>query len=168
MACSSVGEYRRRFRESGPMWPLSAALSDRELEACLFPPPPSIPTEQRPLPDWPIVHAEMRREGVTLMLLWEEYKAANPDGFQFSGFSESYQAWLSRRDRVMRQRHRAGEKLFVDFCDQTAPIFVAVLGASSYTYAEAVGTQGLADWIGPMGGPSASSVAARKSWFPTT
>lgn len=161
MARSSVGEYLRRFLESGLVWPLSAARSDRELEACLFPPPPAIPTEQRPLPDWPTVHAEMRRKGVTLMLLWQEYKAMNPDGFQYSWFCDTYQAWRSRRDRVMRQIHRAGEKLFVDFCGQTVPItdpktgeirqtqiFVAVLGASSYTYAEAVETQGLADWIG--------------------
>jgi len=65
MAGSSVVEYLRRFRESGLVWPVSAALSDRELEVCLFPPPPDIPSEQRPLPDWPTVHAEMRRKGVT-------------------------------------------------------------------------------------------------------
>ena len=68
MARSSVGEYLRRFRESGLAWPLPAALLDRELEACLFPPVPSFPSEGRPLPDWPLVHAEMRRKGVTLML----------------------------------------------------------------------------------------------------
>lgn len=161
IARSSVGEYVQRFRESGLVWPLSSALSDRELEACLFPPAPAVPRSQRPLPDWPAVHAEMRRKGVTLMLLWQEYKAAHPDGFQYSWFCDSYQAWWQRRDLVMRQTHRAGEKLFVDFCGQTVPItdprtgairqtqiFVAVLGASSYTYAEAVETQSLADWIG--------------------
>ncbi len=161
IARSSVGEYLRRFRELGLAWPLSAAVQDRELEVCLFSPLPAIPSTQRPVPDWPTVHAEMRRKGVTLMLLWQEYKVANPDGFQYSWFCDTYQAWRSRRDLVMRQTHRAGEKLFVDFCGQTAPItdpktgeirqaqiFVAVLGASSYTYAEAVETQGLADWIG--------------------
>ena len=161
IARSSVGEYVQRFRESGLVWPVSAVLSDRELEACLFPPAPAVPRSQRPLPDWPTVHAEMRRKGVTLMLLWQEYKAAHPDGFQYSWFCDSYQAWWQRRDLVMRQTHRAGEKLFVDFCGQTVPItdprtgeirqaqiFVAVLGASSYTYAEAVETQSLADWIG--------------------
>jgi transposase len=161
IARSSVGEYIQRFRESGLVWPVSAVLSDRELEACLFPPPPAVPRVQRPVPDWPTVHTEMRRKGVTLMLLWQEYQAANPDGFQYSWFCDAYQAWRQRRDLVMRQTHRAGEKLFVDFCGQTVPItdpktgeirpaqiFVAVLGASSYTYAEAVESQGLADWIG--------------------
>ncbi len=160
IARSSVGEYIQRFRESGLVWPVSAVLSDWELKACLFPPPPAVPRAQRPVLDWPTVHTEMR-QGVTLMLLWQEYKAANPDGFQYSWFCDAYQAWRQRRDLVMRQTHRAGEKLFVDFCGQTVPItdpktgeirpaqiFVAVLGASSYTYAEAVESQGLADWIG--------------------
>jgi len=161
IARSTVGDYVRRFQEAGLAWPLSDAVKDPTLEACLFPPPPAIPRNQRPVPDWPLVHAELRRKGVTLMLLWQEYKAANPDGFQYSWFCDTYQAWRSRRDLVMRQTHRAGEKLFVDFCGQTVPItdpnsgeirpaqiFVAVLGASSYTYAEAVASQGLADWIG--------------------
>ncbi|NJD06608.1 MAG: hypothetical protein FIA97_08940 [Methylococcaceae bacterium] len=90
MARSSVGEYLRRFRESGLVWPLSAALSDRDLEACLFPPPLSIPSEQRPLTDWPTVHAEMRRKGVTLMLLWQEYKAAYPDGNHVTGIRSTW------------------------------------------------------------------------------
>ncbi len=161
LARSTIGEYVRRFQESGLVWPLSVALQDTDLEACLFPPPPSVPGGQRPVPDWPTVHTEMRRKGVTLMLLWQEYKAAHPDGFQYSWFCDTYQAWRQHRDLVMRQTHRAGEKLFVDFCGQTVPItdpksgeirqvqiFVAVLGASSYTYAEAVETQSLADWIG--------------------
>jgi transposase len=161
IARSTIGEYVRRFQAAGLVWPLSEALQDPLLESCLFPPPPSLPREQRPVPDWPGVHAEMRRKGVTLFLLWQEYKAEHPDGFQYSWFCDTYQAWRSRRDWVMRQTHRAGEKLFVDFCGQTVPItdphtgeirsaqvFVAVLGASSYTYAEAVETQGLADWIG--------------------
>jgi transposase len=120
-----------------------------------------VPRAQRAVPDWVAVHTELRRPGVTLFLLWQEYKAACPNGFQYSWFCDHYQAWLGRRDRVMRQTHRAGEKLFVDFCGPTVPIvdpatgeirpaqiFVAVLGASNYTYAEAVASQGLADWIG--------------------
>lgn len=109
IARSTIGEYVRRFRESGLVWPLSAALQDRDLETCLFPPPPSIPSDRRPVPDWPSVHAELRRKGVTLFLLWQEYKAINPDGFQYSWFCDSYQVWRSRRDRVMRQTHRVGE-----------------------------------------------------------
>jgi transposase len=98
---------------------------------------------------------------VTLTLLWHEYKAAHPEGFQYSWFCDQYRAWSARLDVVMRQEHRAGEKLFVDYAGQTvevvdrrtgeirsAQIFVAVLGASSYTYAEATWTQQLPDWIG--------------------
>jgi transposase len=161
IARSTVGDYVRRFQESGLVWPLSAAVSDRVLEDSLFPPPPGVTTAQRPLPDWPQVHTELRRKGVTLFLLWQEYKATHTDGFQYSWFCDMYQAWRGRRDLVMRQTHRAGEKLFVDFCGPTVPmtdprtgeihaaqIFVAVLGASNYTYAEAVASQDVSDWIG--------------------
>ena len=161
IARSSVSEYLRRFQESGLVWPLSPALTDRDLEAGLFPPPPAIPRAQRMVPDWAVVQTELRRKGVTLFLLWQEYKAACPQGFQYSWFCDHYQDWLGRRDLVMRQIHRAGEKLFVDFAGPTvrlvdtrtgeireAQVFVAVLGASNYTYAEAVASQGLPDWIG--------------------
>src|SRR5205823_11417486 len=109
---------------------------------------------------------------VTLFLRWQEYKATTPDGLQYSWFCQTYRAWASKLDVVMRQTHRAGEKLFVDYAGQGIPvvnrhsgevheavIFVAVLGASSYTYAEATWTQSLPDWIGshvrtlpPLGG----------------
>jgi transposase len=161
LARSTIGDYLRRFHESGLLWPLSAALPERDLTSSLFPPVPVISRDQRPVPDWPQVQTELRRKGVTLTLLWQEYTAAHPDGFQYSWFCDSYQAWRQRCDLVMRQTHRAGEQLFVDFCGQTVPIthpgtgeirqvqiFVAVLGASSYTDAEAVETQRLADWIG--------------------
>ncbi len=161
IARSSIGDYVWRFQDSGLVWPLSAAMQELDLESCLFPPPSSMPTDQRPVPDWLWVHQELRRKGVTLLLLWQEYKAAHPEGFQYSWFCDAYQAWWGRRDLVMRQTHRAGEKLFVDFCGMTVPltdrqtgeirpaqIFVAVMGASNYTYAEAVASQGLADWIG--------------------
>jgi transposase len=161
IARSSIGDYVCRFQDSGLVWPLSAAMQELDLESCLFPPPSSMPTDQRPVPDWLWVHQELRRKGVTLLLLWQEYKAAHPEGFQYSWFCDAYQAWRGRRDLVMRQTHRAGEKLFVDFCGMTVPLtdrqtgeirpaqsFVAVMGASNYTYAEAVASQGLADWIG--------------------
>jgi transposase len=106
-------------------------------------------------------YRELRRKGVTLSLLWHEYKAAHPEGFQYSWFCDQYRAWAGKLDVVMRQEHRAGEKLFVDYAGQTvevvdrhtgevrqAQIFVAVLGASNYTYAEATWTQQLPDWIG--------------------
>jgi transposase len=113
------------------------------------------------VPDWATVHHELKRKGVTLFLLWQEYKATTPDGSQYSWFCHTYRSWASKLDLVMRQTHRAGEKLFVDYAGQGIPvvnrhsgevheavIFVAVLGASSYTYAEATWTQSLPDWIG--------------------
>jgi transposase len=161
LARSTVGEYERRFAAAGLIWPLPAALSDTELERRLFPPPPPVCRATRAVPDWAVIHQELRRPGVTLMLLWEEYRAADPQGFAYSWFCEHYRAWAGKLDVVMRQTHRAGEKLFVDYAGQTvevierasgevrrAQIFVAVLGASNYTYAEATWTQALPDWIG--------------------
>jgi len=158
---SSVINYERRFAASGLSWPLPEDLSDEELERRLYPPSPKIPSEIRPVPDWAWVHEELRRPGVTLQLLWEEYRALHPEGYGYSWFCGHYQAWADQLDPVMRQTHRAGEKLFVDYAGQTmavvdritgevrqAQIFVAVLGASNYTFAEATWTQGLSDWIG--------------------
>ena len=161
IARSSVGEYARRLAAAGLSWPLPDGLSDTELERRLFPPPPPVPLDTRALPDWSLIHQELRRPGVTLMLLWEEYRAAHPQGFGYSWFCDHYRDWAGKLDSAMRQTHRAGEKLFVDYAGQTAEvidrasgevctaqIFVAVLGASSYTYAEASLTQTLPDWIG--------------------
>ena len=157
----TVTEYLGRFETAGLAWPGAAELDDAVLEHKLFPPPPAIPSSQRPVPEWPHVHRELRRRGVTLALLWHEYKAAHPEGFQYSWFCDRYRAWAGRLDVVMRQEHRAGERLFVDYAGQTvgvverstgevrqAQVFVAVLGASNYTYAEATWTQQLPDWIG--------------------
>ena len=155
---STVGDYIRRAQVAGLSWPLPDGMDERAVEAKLFPPPaPSHPP--RPLPDWAQTHRELRRKGVTLSLLWHEYKSEHPDGVQYSWFCDRYRAWAQRLDVVMRQEHRAGEKLFVDYAGQTVPvverdtgelreaqIFVAVLGASNYTYAEATWTQSLADW----------------------
>ena len=156
---STVGDYIRRAQVAGLSWPLPEGMDERALEAKLFPPrPPASPVE-RPLPEWAKVHQELRRKGVTLSLLWFEYKAEHPDGVQYSWFCERYRAWAQHIDVVMRQEHRAGEKLFVDYAGQTVPvinretgelreaqIFVAVLGASNYTFAEASWTQSLPDW----------------------
>ena len=110
------------------------------------------------------MHRELKRKGVTLQLLWDEYKAAHPTGYQYTMFRQRYRRWLGRLDMVMRQDHRAEEKLFVDYAGQTAgvidretgevrpaQIFVAVMGASNYTYAEATWSQRLEDWIGSHG-----------------
>jgi transposase len=161
IARPTVGEYLRRATEAGLAWPLPPDLDEAALERQLFPPPPSLPAQARGVPDWALVHQELKRKGVTLFLLWQEYRETHPEGYQYSWFCDHYRAWQGKLDVVMRQDHRAGEKLFVDYAGQTMPvvdrntgeirevqIFVAVLGASSYTYAEATWTQGLADWIG--------------------
>ncbi|MFL6041220.1 MAG: IS21 family transposase [Gaiellales bacterium] len=151
-----------RVAAAGLTWPLPEGLTDGALEALLFAGSGAMPGQRRKAePDWVVVHRELRRPGVTLMLLWEEYRAANPDGYQYSRWCELYQAWEGRLSPTMRQVHPAGERLFVDFAGQTveviepttgeiraAQVFVAVLGASNYTYAEAVWTQSLPDWIG--------------------
>jgi transposase len=159
----TVADYLRRAHRAGLDWPLPAGMSDTELEHCLFPPGHGLPStkRERALPDWSEVHRQLRRKGVTLMLLWQEYKECHPeDGYQYSRFAYWYQQWLSEVDVVMRQTHRAGEKLFVDYAGQTmeiidrhsgerrtAEIFVAVLGASNYTYAEASWSQRSQDWV---------------------
>lgn len=158
---STVGDYVRRANAAGLTWAQIERLSDSALEQALFGPPTPVPTSQRPLPDWAEVHRELRRKGVTLQLLWEEYKTHYPDGLQYSWFCQRYRDWAAKLDVVMRQEHRGGEKLFVDYAGQTVPIidrasgevreaqiFVATLGASSYTYAEATWSQNLADWTG--------------------
>ena len=160
---STVGEYLRRSKEAGIGWPLPEELSETELEKRLFVEPRRLAGNERPrvLPDWPQVHQQMRRKGVTLMLLWQEYKEQHPEaGYQYSQFAHHYRQWLGTLDVVMRQTHTAGEKLFVDYAGQTvavidrhsgaireAEIFVAVLGASNYTYSEASWTQQAPDWI---------------------
>lgn len=160
---STVGDHLTRARLAGLSWPLPEGVDDAWLEARLFAPPvPPLPSALRPMPDWPAVHTELRRhKGVTLQLLWLEYRERHPEGFGYSWFCQTYRAWRGRLDLVMRGEHRAGEELFVDFAGQTLPIvdpetgevwqaelFVAVLGASSYTYAEAVASQALPHWIG--------------------
>jgi transposase len=116
---TSVSEYLRRAAAAGLCWPLPDDLGEGALEAALFPPAPSRPTPGRPEPAWAEVHRELRRKGVTLGLLWQEYKAATPEGFQYSWFCERYRAWSKRCDVTMRQEHRAGEKLFVDYAGQS-------------------------------------------------
>ena len=157
---TTVSDYLRRASAAGLSWPLPADLGEAEVEALLFPVPrPS--SDPRPLPDWSTIHQELKKKGVTLALLWEEYKAVYPDGYQYSQFCELYRRWRGTLKVWMRQKHRVGEKLFVDYSGKTvdivdpvtgetkqAQIFTAVLGASNYTYAEATWTQSLPDWIG--------------------
>jgi transposase len=156
---TTVADYLMRARAAGLGWPLPEAMDDAALEARLFPAAPTV-AAARPPPDFAGVHAELRRKGVTLELLWVEYREREPGGYGYSQFCNLYRRWQRRVDVVMRQEHRAGEKLFVDFPGQTVPlvdpatgevtqaeIFVAVLGASNYTYAEAVPSQALPHWV---------------------
>jgi transposase len=158
---STISDYLRRFAVSGLSWPLPADMSDADIDARLFPPKSALPDALRPAPDWAAVNREMRRKGVTLFLLWQEYKANHPEGFLYSWFCDHYREWAGKLDAVMRQEHLAGEKCFVDYCGKTMPvtdrhtgeihqaqIFVGVMGASNYTYAEATFSQTLPDWIG--------------------
>jgi transposase len=156
----TVGEYLRRAAAAGLTWPLPEGLTDAELERQLFPPPEAISAAERPLPEWAEVHRELRKKGVTLLLLWEEYRAENPKAFRYSRFCERYQQWRGAAEPRMHQVHQAGEKLFVDYAGQTLSIvdrttgerrdvqvFVATLGASSYTFADVSWSQALPDWI---------------------
>jgi transposase len=156
----TVAEYLRRLKAADLSWPLPEDLDDESLESRLFATTHQTPALTRPLPDWATVHQELKRKGVTLTLLWQEYKAVSPDGLQYSSFCEAYRKWANTLDLVMRQSHRAGETLFVDYAGQTVPvvdpqtgevrdaaIFIAVLGASNYTFAEATWSQSLPDWI---------------------
>jgi len=170
---STAGEYLERAKRAGLSWPLPDDLDDAVLEKRLFssagdghgevqgPVRDQVRGRERPQPDWSHIHRQLRRKSVTLMLLWEEYRSVHPDGYGYSQFCERYRQWRGRLSPVMRQRHAAGERMFVDYAGQTIDIvngltgevqacqlFVAVLGASSYTYAEATCTQSLPDWCG--------------------
>ena len=165
-APSTVRLTIRRFEAAGLTWPLSDDITDTELEARLFASAGAGPGTRRghrrqAEPDWAAVHRELRRKHVTLSIVWEEYIAGEPGGYRYSRFCELYRAWEGRLSVTMRQSHAAGDKLFVDYAGDGVPvvidrltgerrsaqIFVAVLGASSFTYAQATWTQGLADWI---------------------
>jgi len=160
IARSTVADCLKRASSAGLSWPLPDNLDDAALERMLYPPVVAPETARHP-PDWSLLQKEMLKKGVTLALLWDEYKSSDPSGFQYSQFCKLYREFVARIDCCMRQCHVAGEKLFVDYCGQTASltdpktgvvkpvqVFVAVMGASSYTYAEATLTQSLSDWLG--------------------
>ena len=160
IARSTVQEYLDRAQKTGIPWPLPAEWDDATLESQLFPPVSSIPPEKRQMPPMEYLHQERKKKGVTLQLLWHEYKEGNPEGYQYSQFCELYHKWVDKLDVCLRQEYRAGEKLFVDYAGQTlaiqdpqtgatreAYLFVATLGASNYTFAEATLTQDLPSWI---------------------
>jgi len=162
VASSTVRLTLKRLAAAGLGWPLPAEITDAVLEAQLF---TAVGTKQghrrRDEPDWAAIHRELKRKHVTLQILWDEYIERYPDGYRYSRFCELYRGWASRVSVTMRQSHAGGDKLFVDYAGDAVPviidrltgktrraqIFVAVLGASNFTYAEASWTQALADWI---------------------
>jgi transposase len=161
VSATAAGECIRRARRAGLSWPVPEGLTDEALECRLYPPATVPANDRRPRPDWAAVHRELRRSGVTLRLLWEEHRAVHPDGYGYSRYCELYGAWEARLSPTMRQVHIAGERMFVDYAGttlevidastgeaMTAQLFVASLGATNYTYAEATWTQALSDWIG--------------------
>lgn len=158
---STVAEYLRRAEVAGVSWPLPEELDEAALERLLFPPPPPAKGRQFVEPDWAATHRELKRPGVTLALLWDEYRGQHPDGYGYSAFCEHYRRWTGRLSPVMRQRHVAGERMFVDYSGtkmtvidpatgaaHPAEVFIAVMGASNMTYVEASWSQALPDWIG--------------------
>jgi len=159
IARSTVKECLNRIEAAGIRWPVPSDLDDAQLEAQLYPAKPVAPITT--LPDFAHVQRELSRPGVTRLLLWQEYKAQHPRGLQYSAFCDQYRQFCAAAEPVMRFDHRAGEKCFVDYAGQTidvidrhsgeirtAQIFVAVLGCSNYTYAEATWSQSLPDWLG--------------------
>jgi transposase len=164
---------------AGLTWPLPAELDDEvRLENRLYPPPSDLQGEKRPQLDWAAVRRELRRPGVTLMLLWEEYCDTASDGFSYSWYFERYKEWAGHLKLSLRHVHIAGDKLFVDYSGHTmevidaltgeAPtpqVFVAVLGASNYTYAEATFTQSLPDWIASLVRAFGTSKQSARTWL---
>ena len=159
---STVSEYVKHAKAAGVSWPLPEGITEEELKKKLFPEKEEGNGTQKAEPEWKEVHKEMRRKSVTLSLLWMEYREANPTGYGYSQYCERYRRWRKRlKQPTMRQKHVAGEKLYVDYAGQTMGVtnpetgemeqmqlFVGVLGASSYTYAEAHRSQSLENWIG--------------------
>ena len=157
----TVSLHLNRAKEANLTWPLPMGMDDAALERALFPNQLAPARVGYVEPDYAAMHRDLRKPGVTKQLLWEEYKQAHGDnGYQYSQFCQRYRDWVKTLKRSMRQVHKAGEKLFIDYCGPTIPIinpdtgevcnaqvFVAVWGASNYTYAEATRSQKKSDWI---------------------
>lgn len=161
IARSTVADYLERLGAVGLSWPLPPEMNEEELDVRLFRRPGRRGRDSaRPVPEWPMIHKELRRKAVTLKLLWEEYRETYSDGYGYNQFCVYYRRWAKTIDVCLRQTYRAGERLFVDYAGMTmsvidpvtgersaVQIFVATLGASHYIYAEATRTQQLHDWI---------------------
>jgi transposase len=159
ISISTVAGYLTRAKAAGISWPLPFDLTEQALYDKLFLPVNAAKAE-RPHPDWEAVHRELHKKGMTLQLLWREYRDQHPLGFGYSQFCYYYQRYAKAIAPVMRQVHKAGEKTFVDYAGMKMPwfdpatgeiyeaeIFVGCLGASQFIFAEATATQQLPDWI---------------------
>lgn len=162
LGLGTVHDYLARAERANVKWPLPEGWDEQQVEAALFGAEAVVAREpERELPDFAAIHEQRQKHRhVTLQLLWEEYRQANPDGYHYSRFCELYQRWRRSQDVVLRQPYKAGERTFVDWAGTTIPIhsrtggepeqahlFVAVLGASSYTYAEATRDEQMMSWL---------------------
>jgi transposase len=157
---TTIREYLDRAEKAGLSWPLPEDLDETALERLLFPSVMPPDAQRRNMPPFDYLHTELKRKRVTLQLLWHEYRESNPEGYQYSQFCLRYRHWAKTLDISLRQDYKAGEKLFVDYAGDTIPIhdaatgetqpaylFVATLGASNYSYVEAVLSRELPSWI---------------------
>jgi transposase len=157
---STVGEYLRRAQAAGLHWPLPQGLSEDELFRKLFPEKRSESNPARPLPNWETVRQELKKKGVTLKLLWIEYRDRHPDGYSYTQFCEYYRKWAKAQSPTGRFPHNGGEELEIDYAGLTvtivnpetgetrqAPVFVATFPASNFVYAEVQPSQELCHWI---------------------
>jgi transposase len=159
ISISTISNYLWEAKKAGITWPLPEGITEEELHAKIF-----LPTTkgalQKPLPDWEQVHKELRKKGVTLQLLWREYRDIHTNGLGYTWFCLLYKRYIKAISPIMRQVHKGGEKTFVDYAGMKMPwidpttgeiheaeIFVGSLGASQFTFVEATATQGLPDWI---------------------
>lgn len=157
---STAGDILRRAEAAGLCWPLPESFTDEDLNRLLYP-PRRLPSEPpRALADWRVIDAELSKKGVTLLLLWMEYKRQHPSGYEYSRFAELFREWKGKTDLRMCQRHRAGQKLFIDFAGLTmpvtdpstgvvrqVPIFASAMGASQRIYASACESQTTESWL---------------------
>ena len=177
---STVGDYLLRAQAAGLTWPLPEGLDEPELMEQLMKPeasPPKAPPG-KPLPDWAVIHEQLRRKGVTLQLLWQEYRQAHPEGYQRSQFCQLYHQWAATLDPVLRQVYEPGQKMFVDWAGLKIPVyhsdgstsdaslFVAVLGYSNKTYAEAFPNEQLEQWIKGHGQALQYFGGSSRIWVP--
>ena len=162
ISVGSIQKLLAKAKELDVTWPLPEDMSDSHLARLFYPGADTQASTRFQIPHWPTVHQDLKHPHMTKQLLWEEYTQQYPNRcLSYSRFCERYRRWQAKQKRSMRQHHKAGEKCFIDYCGPTMPIingatgeirqaqiFVAVLGASNYTYAEATWSQSLPDWLG--------------------